>query len=109
MKFNSTILFLYALLILTGGVFGYVKAQSLASLIMGTASSVLLLICAFASYRHSILGYFLGIALSSLLTLFFLYRYIGTQKFMPAGLMAIVSFAVVLICTSKKARKEAKQ
>ena len=76
-------------LVLLGGIFGFVKAQSKASLISGVVSS-LLLGAAFAAsltnLKEGLMGAF-GVAL--LLDVVFAIRLSKTKKFMPAGLMII--------------------
>jgi uncharacterized membrane protein (UPF0136 family) len=88
----------YAVLLAVGGVIGYTKAASRPSLIAGLASA-LAAIAAFAlSFQNAKLGMGLGSALAALLFLFFAYRFaVKTRKFMPAGLLAVVSLAVLAV------------
>lgn len=96
MKLPAAIAFIYGILLLIGGIMGHIKANSLPSLIMGTTFAVLIIACAIAMIKESVLGYTCAIVLSVLLTAFFTYRFFLSFKFMPAGLMAIVSIAVAL-------------
>lgn len=98
MKKTLTIFVLvYALLLLIGGLIGYFKADSLASLLMGSIFAVLLFLSGILVHQ----GFFLGLISSRILTLllsfFFLYRYIQTHKVMPAGIMALLSLSLALI------------
>jgi uncharacterized membrane protein (UPF0136 family) len=87
----------YAILLAVGGVIGFVKARSHASLIAGLVSAL----AAVAAMVLSIQGYWFGVALGSTLAIglfvFFGYRYALTHRFMPAGMMAIVSFLVLAV------------
>lgn len=86
---------IYALLILTGGMIGYLKANSLMSLIMGGSFAVLLLLSAISMIKNQVLGYFSAIILTSALTVFFGYRFFTSWKMMPAGMMLILSVAML--------------
>lgn len=95
MKGKGIIVLVYALLVLVGGIIGYMKAQSVASLMMGVLSSLFLSISAFSVIRGNRLGLFFSFALTAFLGAFFIYRFILTHHFMPAGLMCVLS-AIVL-------------
>jgi len=87
---------LYAALLAVGGVIGFVKARSRASLVTGLLSAA----AAAAALALSLLGYRYGLPLGALLamTLFILfgYRYaINNRLFMPSGMLAVVSLAVL--------------
>ena len=89
---------IYGVLLAVGGVIGYVKAGSRASLIAGTISAV----AAFAAVGLSIIssqgGTALGMILAVALFLLFGYRYaVKTRKFMPSGLLAVVSLIVLAV------------
>lgn len=86
------LLLLYAILVIAGGVMGYVKARSKPSLISGLISGVALLIAWLITLGNS---YSTGIGLATCLAIALLIvfglRFRKTNKFMPAGLMATVS------------------
>jgi uncharacterized membrane protein (UPF0136 family) len=88
---------IYGLLLAVGGLIGYFKAGSRPSLIAGLLSAV----AAFAALglsvgRSSQLGGALGSLLSIVLFVLFGYRYaIKTGKFMPSGLLAVISLVVL--------------
>lgn len=107
MKISAWIVFFYALIILVGGVIGFSKAHSYPSLIVGVASALLLFACTLGMFRKSILAYTLALALILALTLFFAYRFTLTTKFMPSGMMALISalsLIFVLLRGKKKTR-----
>ncbi len=91
MKKTSSVLIAYTLLLLVGGLIGYFTANSLPSLIASSLFSVCLLIAVWGCQQEKSWGYPLAITALSLLILFFGVRLYATQKFMPAGLMFIVS------------------
>ncbi len=96
MKKKASLTLIYALLILIGGIIGHIKAGSAASLIMGIVFSILLLASSIGMMYSSVIAYFSSIIISTILTFFFLYRFMLTQKMMPAGVMAIISVIVLL-------------
>lgn len=93
MPIPSIVAFLYAALVLGGGIMGYAKAKSSPSLISGIVSAVLLGIAGWAMSRNQVWGLQLALILTALLTGLFAYRYLGSSKraFMPSGLMAVLS------------------
>jgi len=89
---------LYALLLCAGGLIGYFKAGSRASLFAGTTSAVAALLALWLWSKNSPLGLPLGLILSIVLFLLFAYRYaVKTRKFMPSGLLAVVSLIVLAV------------
>lgn len=88
---------IYTLIILAGGVFGFVKAHSLPSLIMSSVFGVLLALCLLGMLKQ--VHYSLPAAqiLTSVLFGFFTYRYFLKMQFMPAGMMALLSLAMFIV------------
>lgn len=95
----------YAFFVLIGGIIGYIKAQSIPSLMMGSIFSALLFICAYAIYKKSVLGHVITMILTSFLLVFFGFRFFQKLNFMPAGLMVILSLALLSIFMLKSSRK----
>ena len=104
MKPTGWIVLTYALLVFLGGIFGYIKAGSSASLIMGVIFAVALSTSAFAMFNEKIIGFTMAIATTLLLAAFFLYRFSISFNFMPAGLMSLLSLGVLAILFIKKAK-----
>jgi uncharacterized membrane protein (UPF0136 family) len=86
----------YAILLGIGGLIGHLKAGSRPSLIAGLLSAVAAALCLIASLEDVRLGFILGAILAALLLTFFGQRFAQGRKFMPAGLMALVSLALVV-------------
>lgn len=106
MRLKAYVVFLYGLLLLIGGIIGHVKANSLASLIMGITFSILAIASAYALWKNKAIGDLSAKIISLVLAAFFVYRYLLTEKFMPAGLMVLLSVAVFAILISVKKCKE---
>lgn len=82
----------YALLVAGGGLMGYAKARSQASLISGVGSGVALLLVWWLSWQNPKVGLALAACIALGLTVVFSLRYRKTGKFIPAGLLALFSF-----------------
>ena len=88
----ETILWIYIVLLLIGGLIGFLKAKSKISLIMSVAFAVLLGICAVEKLR---VEWSWGIL--SFLGLIFFLRLLKTKKFMPSGMMLLVTLAAIVV------------
>jgi uncharacterized membrane protein (UPF0136 family) len=87
---------IYAVLLGVGGAIGYFKAGSRASLIAGTLSALAAALALALSINQHRWGIPLGLILSICLFVLFGYRYAAkTRKFMPSGLLAVVSLVVL--------------
>lgn len=95
---------IYGLIVFLGGIFGYVKAESVPSLVAGVVFAVALSTAAFALLNEKWIGMTLALASTALLSAFFLYRFVHTHKFMPAGLMALLSLLVLAFLIYKRTR-----
>ncbi|HNB21275.1 MAG TPA: TMEM14 family protein [Candidatus Melainabacteria bacterium] len=89
----------YAVLMLLGGIMGFVKGKSKASLIAGGGSALALFGCfaySFSDLKMAVGGAF---ALALLLEAVFAMRLAKTKKFMPSGVLLILSgvFQVIFI------------
>jgi uncharacterized membrane protein (UPF0136 family) len=100
MKCAPLAVIIYGVLLFVGGIFGYVKAQSMVSLAMGSISAALILAGGAAMFKGGTIGwvgYWFTLTVTALLTALFGYRFFHTQKFFPSGLLAIVSIAILFI------------
>ncbi len=96
MNTPALIVLLYAVLVIAGGVLGFVKAGSRPSLIGGLVGGLGLLAAAWGIGRHQAWGLPGALVLTLALLVFFAVRYVRTRAFMPGGLMAILSlFALI--------------
>ncbi len=83
-------------LTIAGGVVGYVKAGSVASIIAGSIAGVLLLVAAFLLPEHRAIGLATAFIISLLLAAQFVPKFIQTGRVMPAGMMSILSVIGVI-------------
>jgi uncharacterized membrane protein (UPF0136 family) len=81
----------FGVLTVAGGVVGYVKAGSVASIIAGSITGVLLLVAAFLLPEHRAIGLATAFIISLLLAAQFAPKFIRTGRAMPAGMMSILS------------------
>jgi len=89
---SDIILWLYIILLVVGGIMGFVKAKSRVSLIMALVFGVLLTLIAM---RQLHVDYLEDILLVVLLIVFGI-RLAKTKKFMPGGLMLIATVVVLV-------------
>lgn len=111
MSSTPWVVIVYGCLLLVGGMMGFVKAHSWPSLVMGSLSALLMIIAGAAMFKKSVLAYFVACTVSFCLALFFGYRFYNTYKifhtfkFMPAGMMGVISLIVFLILIVTKGQK----
>lgn len=86
----------YALLLLIGGFIGHTVAGSWGSLIAGGISALVLSICAALVWKKNNIAYVVATVVVAFLAAFFGYRFFLTGKWMPGGMMTIVSAAVFI-------------
>src|SRR5437868_15100758 len=83
--------FVFGILTIAGGVIGYIKAGSVASIIAGSITGVLLLVAAFLLPEHRAVGLATALIISLLLAAQFIPKFLRTGRVMPAGTMSILS------------------
>lgn len=107
MRLTGWLVLTYALIVFLGGIFGYVKAESTASLISGVVFAGILSTGAFALLNDKWIGMRLSLATTAILFAFFLYRFLLAFKWMPAGMMAILSLGMLIILFVKRSQLKA--
>jgi uncharacterized membrane protein (UPF0136 family) len=88
---------IFGLLTIVGGVIGYVKAGSTASLIAGSVSGVALIVAAYLLPGNLALGLAIAGLVSILLAGRFIPAFMKTGQMMPAGLMSALSVIGVIV------------
>ena len=93
MNTPALIVIVYAVLVLVGGVLGFVRAGSRPSLIAGLLGGLALLAAGWGISRGQVWGLQTALALMLGLFVFFALRYFrgSPRAFMPGGLMSILS------------------
>lgn len=87
-----TLLWIYIALLIAGGLTGYIKAKSKASLIASVAFAIPLLLTA-----TNILPPIVATICLVVLLVFFGKKYAVGRKFMPAGLMTIATVVLLIL------------
>jgi uncharacterized membrane protein (UPF0136 family) len=96
---------IFGALTIIGGIIGYVKAGSVASIIAGAITGVLLLVAGALLPEHRAIGLATGFIISLLLAAQFVPKFIRTGRAMPAGMMSILSvigLVVAIVAWIKK-------
>lgn len=89
----NLVLWIYIILLVIGGLIGFLKAKSQVSLIMSVSFAALLALCAAGIVFQP---YVADILLAALLIVFAM-RLTKTKKFMPAGVMLILTLAALAL------------
>ena len=89
----SKVLWIYIILLVIGGLFGFFKGKSRVSLIMSVSFAAALSLCAAGVISQPCIA---DILLAALLVVFGL-RLVKTKKFMPAGLMLLITILVLAL------------
>lgn len=97
MKYSIIIAYVYSALVAVGGMVGFIVAGSIPSLIAGLSLGLLYAIFTTLMLQGKSIGATGTLALAAVYACFFLYRFVLTYKFMPAGLMFILSIAVLIV------------
>ena len=87
----------FGILTIIGGIMGYVKAKSVASIISGSLCGIVLIGASFTFPERPIFGGVVGLLVSVLLAGKFVPDYIHKRAFLPGGLMAFLSLASIVI------------
>ncbi len=91
MAVSHIALWIYIVLLIGGGLVGYLKAGSRVSLITSLAFGILLTLVNIGVIR----SFYVADVLVALLIAVFIMRYLKTKKFMPSGLMIVLSAAAL--------------
>ncbi|NOS68469.1 MAG: TMEM14 family protein [Verrucomicrobia bacterium] len=90
---QNTILWIYIVLLLVGGLIGFFKGKSQVSLVMSAAFGAALILCALGI----IFKYYVADILMAVLLVVFAMRLAKTKKFMPAGLMLVATIVALAL------------
>ncbi len=106
MKVTATIVFVYGLLIVLGGMMGYVKGGSQMSLISGGSFGIALLISGYLISKGKIAAQYFALVLTILLDGLFTFRFAKTLHFFPTGFLSLTSLAVLIVIALKIRRTQ---
>jgi len=96
MQTAPLIVYVYAVLVIIGGIIGFAKAGSCPSLIGGILGGLVLLMAGYGLSHVQAWGLPLALILIFALLVFFAVRYARTRTLMPAGLMVILSLLALV-------------
>ena len=96
---------IFGALTIIGGVIGYVKAQSVPSIVAGAITGVLLLIAGLILPQNRTAGLATSLIVSLLLAAQFVPKLIRTGKIMPAGVMSVLSVIGIVIAVAAWLKK----
>jgi uncharacterized membrane protein (UPF0136 family) len=91
--FAVTVLWVYIVLLIVGGLFGYFKAGSKVSLITSAVSAAILVLCTLGFVFQP---YMANVVMALLLVVFAI-RLTKTKKFMPSGLMLVLTVVTLAL------------
>ena len=92
----NIVLWTYIGLLMTGGLIGFLKAGSKASLIASCLCAAPLVLAALDAFGHTASPKVARVLIGILFGMF-AYRWWGKRKFMPSGLMALASLAASVL------------
>ena len=93
----NTILWIYIILLLLGGLMGFLKAGSKVSLITSAVAAALLVVTTIRGLFQPNFRQGLADAIMAALLIVFAIRLAKTKKFMPSGLMLILTLAALAL------------
>jgi uncharacterized membrane protein (UPF0136 family) len=90
---QNTVLWIYIVLLLIGGLIGFFKGKSQVSLIMSVSFAAALILCALdIVFKH-----YVADILMAVLVVVFAMRLAKTKKFMPAGMMLAMTILTLAV------------
>jgi uncharacterized membrane protein (UPF0136 family) len=93
----TTILWIYIVVLLIGGLIGFLVAKSKVSLISSAVASALLVISAIPGLLGPAFARGLADAIMAALLVVFAIRLTKTKKFMPSGMMLILTLVALVL------------
>ena len=94
---SEKVLWIYIILLIVGGLIGFLKAKSQVSLVMSVAFAVVLILAAIRGVLEPAFARGLVNVVMALLLVVFTIRLTKTKKFMPAGLMLAITIVALAL------------
>ena len=95
-NFPNTVLWIYIILLLVGGLIGFFKAKSKVSLISSSVFAAVLVLTQTGIFKTAVSLNLVNVILAALLVVFAI-RLAKTKKFMPSGLMLVVTIVALAL------------
>jgi len=91
--------YIYSALIIGGGIFGFIKSQSAISVVFSLITGILTIYATskFENRKEKNFGYRLACVVTFILTCTMGYRWLYGAKFMPAGMVTILSASMTFL------------
>jgi len=93
----TTVLWVYIILLLVGGLIGFLKAKSKVSLITSSIAAAVLILTTFRDVFQPRFANTLANAVMLVLLIVFAIRLTRTKKFMPSGMLLIVTIIALAL------------
>ena len=90
-------IWIYGVIMILGGIMGFVKVGSKASLISGVGMGLALLASGFGVSHGNRDSLVAALVIAALLVVIFAIRYAKTRRFMPGGMLAVLSLVAVVV------------
>ena len=97
MSFTDLVFWIYVVLLLLGGLFGFYKGKSKISLITSVVSAALLVLTTLRGIFEPAFARDLANLIMAALLVVFAIRLAKTKKFMPSGLMLVLTILVLAL------------
>ena len=94
---TAIIIWAYGVLMAVGGVIGYLKVRSKASLLAGVGFGLMLVASGYGVWQGSRDSLVASAIMAALLVAIFAVRLTKTRRFMPAGVLAVLSLAALIV------------
>jgi len=95
-NFTNTVLWIYIVLLLVGGLIGFFKANSKVSLISSSVFAAVLVLTQTGIFEPTVVRNLVNVLLAVLLVVFAI-RLAKTKKFMPSGLMLVLTILTLAL------------
>ena len=90
-------IWVYGVIMILGGIAGYMNVGSKASLISGVGFGLGLLACGYGAWHDSGNSVAAAEIIALILVVLFAIRYAKKHRFMPAGMLAVLSLVAVIV------------
>ena len=95
-NFTNMVLWIYIVLLLVGGLIGFLKAGSKVSLISSSVFAAVLVLTQTGIFEPAVARNLVNVLLAALLVVFAI-RLTKTKKFMPSGLMLVLTILTLAL------------
>ena len=95
MNLTGSVILIYGIITLSGGIYGYVSKSSIASLIAGSVSGIILIISSVIIFRRNFSGVYISLVVAIILAVYFGLSFSKEMKLMPAGMMLVLSLVAI--------------